>query len=133
MRIAGLPPLSPKDIPAKRIKADGFVPAGEPIRPPAVGAPVQPVTSVEMLVALAAVDDAAERRRKLAAQAETGLERLEALHRDLLAGNPTAERLEEIAAWARQLSVPDDPGIAAILREIELRILVELAKHRQAG
>lgn len=129
MRIAGLPPLPPRDKPAKRPESAGFDPAGEPARHVAAGSAVHPATSVEMLVALAAVDDAAERRRKLAAQAERGLEGLEALHRDLLAGNPTAERLEEIATWARDLGVPDDPEVAAILKEIELRALVELAKH----
>lgn len=81
-----------------------------------------------MLVALAAVDEGQERRRRWAAQADRGLDALEALDAELAQGGASVERLEEIAAWVRNQSVPDDPQLARLQREVELRALVELAK-----
>lgn len=87
-----------------------------------------PMTSVQMLVALAAADPAIERRRKLAVDAERGLKALETLHRELVAGIPGPERLREIADWSQTLEMPDEPVLAGILRDIDVRVRVELAK-----
>jgi hypothetical protein len=91
-------------------------------------APVSPVQSVEMLVALAAVDPERERRRRMAQQAEEGLDQLEQLHQDLAAGEPNSERLAALKAWAKSIGEPDDSALADLVRDIELRVLVELAK-----
>ncbi|WP_414705372.1 flagellar assembly protein FliX [Pseudomonas sp.] len=38
------------------------------------------------------------------------------------------ERLREIAEWSQTFETPDDPVLAQILSEIDLRVRVELAK-----
>lgn len=101
--------------------------------PPAASPPSAPVTppttSVEMLVALASIDPAVERRRKLAAEADRGLALLERLHEESLGGGVMPERLEQLSAWVAGFAIPDDPELASVARDIELRVRVELAKH----
>jgi len=112
--------------------AGGFTGEADPVRaaaPPATVPIAPPATSVAMLIAMAANDPVMEQRRKLAAEADRGLSLLERLHRDLAAGEPTPERLEEMAAWVEGFTPPDDPTLGAVAREIELRVRVELAKH----
>jgi hypothetical protein len=98
-------------------------------------AAAQSTTSVQMLVALAAIDPAVQRRRQVAAAADKGLRALERLHAELATGQPGVARLREIAEWSHALNVPDDiPGddtaaARQILKDVELRVLVELAKH----
>jgi hypothetical protein len=102
--------------------------AVEPVAPP--GPPpslTQAQTSVAMLLAIAASDPEAQRRRNVA-DAAKGLKSLERLHHDLRIGASGGARLAEIAAWMDDHGVPDDPQAAALLREVELRVLVELAK-----
>ncbi|WP_344692828.1 flagellar assembly protein FliX [Sphingomonas cynarae] len=110
----------------------GFRAEAEPVHatpPPAVVPIAPPTTSVAMLVAMAANDPVVEQRRKLAAEADRGLSLLERLQRDLATGEPTPERLEEMAAWVEGFTPPDDPALGPVAREIELRVRVELAKH----
>lgn len=84
--------------------------------------------SVEMLVALAAADPQVERRRRMAKDAERGVDALEQLHKELLAGVVPVERLQEVAEWSQSFEMPDDPVLAQILSDIDLRVRVELAK-----
>ena len=107
-------------------EAEGAGVRAQPMVQPQAG---QPIPSVAMLVTLAAADPAVERRRKQAAQAERGLDALEALQRELLTGTATPERLREIVEWAATLETPDDPVLAQIARDIDLRVRVELAKY----
>ena len=97
------------------------------ITPPAT--PVAQPVSVEMLVTLATVEPTIDRRRRIAADADRGLRALERLDRALAAGLPPVERLEEVAAWSAGPHEPQDPELAAIFNEIELRVRIELAKH----
>lgn len=90
--------------------------------------PGQPLGSVQMLVTLAAYDPDRERRRQMAEQGSDGLDELEALQVELAVGEVTPERLEQLAEWVAQVEQPDDPVLAAIMAEIELRVRVELAK-----
>lgn len=90
--------------------------------------PGQPLASVQMLVAIAAYDPERERRRQMAEQGTNGLDELEALQVELIAGEPTPERLAQLAEWVEKLDTPADPVLAEILAEIELRVRVELAK-----
>ena len=96
-------------------------------------APVAPVQSVEMLVALAAVDPEREKRRRMAQKAEEGLDNLEALHAELVGGKPSQERLASLAAWAKSIGKTDVADLADLIRDIELRVLVELAKLERDG
>lgn len=84
--------------------------------------------SVQMLVALAAADPQVERRRRIAKDAERGVAALERLHQELLAGTAPVERLREIVEWSESFEASDDPVLAQILSDIDLRVRVELAK-----
>ena len=133
MRIDNLTPLMARSLLAALPKAaSGFAVAEEQTaaRPtPMQGAGTnQPVPSVAMLVTLAAADPAIERRRKQAVHAERGIDVLDRLHKELAAGTPSVERLREIVEWSENFETSDDPVLASILSDIELRVRVELAK-----
>lgn len=122
--LAALPKAAP-DFQAGGPEAHASLPV--PL-PNGAGAAV-PTPSVQMLVALAAANPAIERRRKEAAKADRGLDLLERLHGELLAGVATPARLREVADWAQTMDTPEDPVLAAIVRDIDLRVRVELAKY----
>lgn len=107
---------------------EGAAPAAPPPAPAQVSAPVQ---SVQMLVALAAAAPEAEQRREATRRAADGLDGLTALHRELIAGVVSPQRIEALRAWTRRRDRPEDPGLASLLDDIELRILVELAKRER--
>jgi len=136
VRIENLSPMLARSVTAALPKAvPGFSAAeGEAARgavpQPAVNGP-QGVTapSVQMLVALAAADPEMDRRRRVAKDAERGIDALERLHDALRAGVAPVERLREIAEWSQSFDTPDDPALAQLLSEIDLRVRVELAKY----
>ncbi len=128
MRISPNPPPSLRDLAALKRKSGVFSPADPAAAAQAAPAPAQPATSVDMLVLLASQGEA-ERRRRMSAPAEQGLAALEGLQAEIEGGQPNAAKLQELAAWTQSLDRPDDPQLAQILKAIELRALVELAKH----
>ena len=96
-------------------------------RPAADPAALGPTGS---LLALQEVPDARERRARARRRAEDLLDRLDVLRMALLSGRlPVAEieKLATIASERRELL--DDPGLSAVLGEIETRAAVELAKR----
>ena len=126
MRISGLPPIRPSDLrPSKAGRARFSVPSDEESGS-ATGA-LQPLTSVDMLLAIAALEDEADRRRKMAAPAAAGLDALEALD-EAEDEESRKRRAKELAAWAEKVEPSSDPYLALIQRQIELRALVEIAK-----
>lgn len=135
MRIAPLPPGMQQALLAATLPAvdRAFVQVArvtEVVAPPAVlPPPPQAATSVQMLVAMAASAPASEERRRMAAETDRGLSMLERLHAELAGGVAAPERLEELAAWAESFAAPEDPQLAGLAREVELRVRVELAKH----
>ncbi|MFV0623358.1 flagellar assembly protein FliX [Sphingomonas sp. ac-8] len=137
MRIAGLPPVmqqglltaiatAAKDVATASAASEGPPPT---VASPAMQSATHPHTSVEMLVAIAAAEPGLERRRKLAAKTDKGLSLLERLDAELLAGPLPPERVEELVEWSESFELPEDPALAEIAREIELRVRVEIAKH----
>jgi hypothetical protein len=94
-----------------------------------VASVVQPATSVQMLVAMAATVPGGDLRTRAAARADAGLRVLAQLDSDVQNGRSRIESIQAIAAWADTPDVPDDPVIASLLMDIELRVQVELAKH----
>ena len=135
MRIEGLPPAMLQALLAAaspKVERPVAAVAGAPDAPPApapIPAAAQAATSVQMLVAMAAVEPPSERRRRIAADTERGLSMLERLHEALATGVAPPERLRELADWAESFQAPDDPQLAGMAREVELRVRVELAKH----
>lgn len=110
-------------------KAASPPPAVPPIIPTAGTLIPQPATSVAMLVTLAAINEPAERRRRAIVHAERGLATLERLRDELAAGVASPDRLRELADWTKGFTLPDDPALAELARDIEVRVRVELAKH----
>lgn len=135
MRIDSLPPLLARGLMAALPKATaGFPLAAEEAaaaRQQGVQEPASahPATSVAMLVTLAAIDPERERRHKIARHAERGIDALERLHKEMLAGTPSVERLREIAKWSQDMEPQEDPTLASLMAEIDLRVRVELAKY----
>lgn len=133
MRIAGLPPVLQQALLATLPKASeafgASVTQAEAQHPQAMPPAVpNPATSVQMLVALAAAEPVAERRRRIAEHADKGLTMLERLHAELVVGTPSPERLQELVEWSESFEPPEDAEVAIVSREIELRVRVELAK-----
>lgn len=124
-----LSPTRPGDR-AKEPGAGGFaeqlsgeVPAGGTVSGAAAPSPV------DGLLALQEVPDSLARHAKARRRGEALLEELDQLRLDLLTGTLPEARLERLAALAAaQRERIDDPRLAEIIEEIELRVAVELAK-----
>lgn len=133
MRIDSLSPIMARNLLAALPKSMSgpVVSPGEaapvPQQPLAVPGAI-PATSVQALVAIAVNNPIAERRRKQAKDAERGIDALDRLHKELVAGTPNVARLREIAAWSQTVPTPDEPTLAQLMRDIDLRVRVELAK-----
>ncbi len=115
---------------ASRAASVPFQPAPPP--PSMTAAPAMgtgPVGSVAMLVTLAAVEPTADRRAEQMRSAAVGLDALAGLHRDLVAGPTVTQRLSGLREWARRRQRGADTELDALLDEVELRILVELARR----
>ena len=86
--------------------------------------------NIDALIALQGIEeDPAERRRRSVARGRGALDVLDDLKLRLLSGNldlSTVSRLRDAAANLKSSS--GDPGLDAVLSEIELRVEVELAK-----
>jgi hypothetical protein len=92
----------------------------------------RPAASLDALLAMQGVEDATERRKRSVARGRSALDVLDDLKLGLLAGafdNSTVARLRAAAADLKSSS--GDPGLDAVLSEIELRVEVELAKAGQ--
>lgn len=85
--------------------------------------------SIDVLIAMQGVEDPVERRKRSVARGRGALDVLDELKIGLLSGafnGATVARLRDAAANLKQSS--GDPGLDAVLSEIELRVEVELAK-----
>lgn len=91
---------------------------------------LQASTTVHVLLAAAtALETPQEKRRREARPAARGLEILDQLHAAGVKGVPEDKALDALAQWAAAFEMPEDPALADIARDIELRVRVELAKH----
>lgn len=126
IQVAALQRLLSMSLPRLAATAVVPVPALEPTAAPpaALGGPA--ATSIQMLIAIAAADP--ENRRRSVVDAEKGLSALERLHAERRLGRLSRHTLREISAWSTTSPVPGDEAAARLFREVELRVLVELAK-----
>ncbi len=86
--------------------------------------------SIGALLALQAVGDATEgRRRQAVKRGRTLLDTLEEMRADLLAGRANPAMLDRLAAILAEERETAGPQLDALLDDIELRVHVELAKH----
>ena len=82
------------------------------------------------LLALQEVPDVRERRARARRRAEDLLDRLDLLRMALLSGRLPVAEIEKLAVTASERrELLDDPGLSAVLGEIETRAAVELAKR----
>ena len=88
--------------------------------------------NIDALLAMQGIEDPTERRKRSVQRGRGALDVLDALKIGLLSGNfdtSTVSRLRDAAANLKSSS--GDPGLDAVLSEIELRVEVELAKAGQ--
>lgn len=88
-----------------------------------------PVQSVEALLSIQEVPYATSRRSRGLQRGHDILDELEELRRGLVLGTLAPAQIERLRALAgRERARVDDPHLAEILNEIEIRAAVELAK-----
>ena len=88
------------------------------------------VQTVNALLALQEVSDSTEGRKRARRRAENLLDRLEELRLAIALGEIPVARLEELArVLGQRPAAADDPELAQIINEIEIRAAVELAKR----
>lgn len=90
------------------------------------------VAGVSALMALQGVEDATERRRRALRRGGGLLDRLDELKLALLTGDPDEAALDRLGRGLRE-DRPEtaEPGLNALLDQIDLRAAVELAKAQQ--
>jgi len=119
---------------ARRTSSTGFSLPEQTVVPEETRAATAPKSAgnIDALLALQGVEDPNERRKRSVARGKGALDVLDDLKLGLLSGNlelATVNRLREAAANLKSSS--GDPGLDALLSEIELRVEVELAKAGQ--
>jgi Class II flagellar assembly regulator. len=89
-----------------------------------------PLAGIASVLALQEVDDATARASRGKMRAQDMLDKLEEIQHGLLAGTMPVQKLMDLAkvVQARRVHV-DDPRLAEILDQIDLRAQVELAKY----
>ncbi|MBO6826712.1 MAG: flagellar assembly protein FliX [Sneathiella sp.] len=88
-----------------------------------------PIASVDAIVALQGVDDSTTSNKNAIKKSLDLLDRLEEIRHGLLIGSIPVDRLKQLKTALEQMNVPaDDPGLGQIVRDIEVRAAVELAK-----
>jgi len=107
-----------------------FVPVGAegPART-APTSPAAPVAALDAILALQAVGDPLTAKRKAVRRGHDLLDELDAMKADLLVGRVSPGRLDAMMGMVTTLRERSEPGLDALLDEIELRVAVELAKH----
>lgn len=120
---------------ARKTSSGSFVLPEETATTQEARAPVAPRSTggIDVLLALQSIEeDPVERRKRSFQRGKGALEVLDDLKLKLLCGNldpSTVGRLREAASSLKSSS--GDPGLDAVLSEIELRVEVELAKAGQ--
>ena len=82
------------------------------------------------MLALQAVEDAGERRKRFARRGKSALDLLDELKAELLSADLRRETLSKLQGKLAELTEKSGtPGLDEVLGEIELRVAVELAKR----
>jgi hypothetical protein len=90
--------------------------------------PTVQASSIDALIALQAVEDPLLKKKKALRRGNALLDSLETIKADLLVGQVSEGRLNQLMALIGQARERDLPGLDAVLDDIELRARVELAK-----
>jgi hypothetical protein len=118
----------------RRTSSTGFALPEDAASTPESRAVMAPKTAanIDALLAMQGIEDPVERRKRSVQRGKGALDVLDDLKIGLLSGNfnaATVGRLRDAAANLKSSS--GDPGLDAVLSEIELRLEVELAKAGQ--
>jgi Class II flagellar assembly regulator len=118
----------------RRTSWTGFALPEDTVSTPESRAVMAPKTAanIDALLAMQGIEDPVERRKRSVQRGKGALDVLDDLKIGLLSGNfnvATVSRLRDAAASLKSTS--GDPGLDAVLSEIELRVEVELAKAGQ--
>ena len=90
--------------------------------------PAAPTAGIDALLALQAVEDPLFAKKKAIRRGNALLDTLEAIKADLLLGQVSEGRLNQLMALVGQARERGLPGLDPLLDDIELRARVELAK-----
>jgi len=116
----------------QRASGDTFAPqALSDVRAPVQAGASAPLTALDTLIALQEVPDALAGQRKAARRGRNILDLLEDVRDGMLGGGisrATLDRLLQLVNVKREEF--EDPGLSALLDDIELRARVELAKFQ---
>jgi hypothetical protein len=132
MRVNGLAGTAATGTPstARRAGGSGFsVGEDSATKGPSQAGGLRAISSVDALIALQAIEDPTERRKRAVQRGRNALDVLDGLKISLLDGDidpSTIGRLKSSVDGLRQSS--GDTRLDAVLAEIELRVEVELAK-----
>jgi hypothetical protein len=88
-----------------------------------------PAHALDALLALQTVDDPLAKKRKSIRRGRSLLDTLDAMKADLLAGAISEPRLRTLMMLLGEARDESEPGLDALLDDIELRARVELAKR----
>ncbi len=120
---------------ARKTSSGGFVLPEETANAQETRATAAPrtTTGIDVLLALQGIEeDPVERRKRSVQRGKGALEVLDDLKLKLLSGNLDPSMVSRLRDAATSLkSSSGDPGLDAVLSEIELRVEVELAKAGQ--
>lgn len=87
------------------------------------------ISTVDVLIALQGVEDSTQRKKRAVAKGRNALDALDSLKVGLLDGSVDRGTLNHLKVAAEGLTEQTgDPGLDAVLHEIDLRLAVELAK-----
>jgi len=132
MRIYGSSGTAPARSPAGARRATGgtFTVGGqEAPRNAAAAGGLRAISTLDALIALQGVDDFKERKKRAVAKGRNALDVLDQLKLGFLDGTVDQSMLARLKVAGEGLTESSgDPGLDAVLGEIDLRVAVELAK-----
>ena len=126
----GVGQLSPRRGPGT-MAADAAFTLAKPVRDPAAtrnSRPVGPAADLGAMLAVQAVDEPMERRRRAVRRGHSLLDRLEELRLGLLDGSVPVASLARLRMELAGGDLAAEPALRATLVAIELRAAVEIAK-----
>ncbi len=113
---------------AGKTPAPGFAPASDAPQRTAAATPSGAVTSLDSLLALQGDENPTHRRARQRRRGEEALDTLEELEQGLLLGRASGGLRAKLEALQGRSEKTGDPGLDAILHEIDVRLAVEAAK-----
>lgn len=91
------------------------------------------ITALDAIIALQSDETPARRRGRQARRGRDALDALECLEEALLVGRAPHALRVDLERLARNAEPTGDPGLDETLREIDIRVAVELAKLERLG